>query len=244
MTDQHSTTGHRPRRRSDTERVYARHWQAFIAWAVANGIAHPMRPDADDIGLFLLALHETGRAISTIAQARAGIRAHLLAAGHSLPATGDRAVDEVMRHITEAQRDRERERTEPLDMIGVLAVIAGCDDEKMIDLRDRAMIALSWQLCINARRLAAMTVADLTEVHGHPGVLVWLRDNGPEVPLIDRPPLWCPVTWLRAWQQAAGIEAGLLFRPVRHDGSPASRTLSRRCATSVPAPLRRHYGEV
>jgi integrase len=189
----------------------------WIAWCGQNGV-DPLRPSADDVGLYLLALHDQGLAYGTIATDKAIIRRLLLDAAQTLPVTADRAVAEAMASIKAMQRDRVIPRKAAVDMAMAEALLHACDRDpnRPLGARDKAILSLSWHLCVNMRRLVTPTVADVMFYPLRPGTMTVLLDGAPHL-VTDYPP-WQPTVWLREWLAAAGIEDGPLFRPVRVGG--------------------------
>ena len=88
----------------------------------------------------------------------------------------------------------------------------------LIGLRDRALLLLGFAGAFRRSELVALDVADLAE--NETGLLVTIRgsktdqERQGETIAIARGRMACPVQALREWLDAAGIEAGPIFRPI------------------------------
>jgi site-specific recombinase XerD len=107
-------------------------------------------------------------------------------------------------------------------------------------LRDRALLLLGFAGAFRRSELVALDVEDVAE--NEAGLLVRIRSSktdqeGEGVTIaIARGELACPVKALRAWLDAAGIEAGPIFRPIDKSGTVRpSRFTCRSVANLVKA---------
>ena len=104
----------------------------------------------------------------------------------------------------------------------ITAMMAACPADKLIGIRDRALLALGFAGAFRRSELVALDMADLTEVPD--GLRVLIRKSktdqegaGQEV-AIPRGHHIRPVETLQAWLAAAGITEGPVFRQVTQTG--------------------------
>jgi site-specific recombinase XerD len=107
-------------------------------------------------------------------------------------------------------------------------------------LRDRALLLVGFAGAFRRSELVALDVADLEETET--GLLVTIRrgktdqEGTGRTIAIPRGDVACPVKALRAWLDAAAIEAGPIFRPIDKAGTVrASRLTCRSMANFVKA---------
>jgi site-specific recombinase XerD len=107
-------------------------------------------------------------------------------------------------------------------------------------IRDRALLLLGFAGAFRRSELVSLDVADIEETET--GLLVCIRSSktdqeGQGVTIaIARGDVACPVKALRAWLEAAAIEAGPIFRPIDKAGTVrASRLTDRSVANFVKA---------
>ena len=110
---------------------------------------------------------------------------------------------------------------------------AGC----LTGLRDRALLLLGFAGAFRRSELVALDVADIAETET--GLLVTIRrsktdQEGEGVTIaIARGDVACPVKALREWLDAAGIEAGPIFRPINKAGTVAAQRLTDRSVANI-----------
>jgi integrase len=117
--------------------------------------------------------------------------------------------------------------------------------EGLAGLRDRALLLLGFAGAFRRSELVALDLADLEE--NETGLLVTIRGSKTDqerqgvVIAIARGDIACPVKALRAWLDAAGIEAGPIFRPIdRHGNLLPSRLTAQSVANRACRPSERN----
>jgi site-specific recombinase XerD len=112
--------------------------------------------------------------------------------------------------------------------------------EGLAGLRDRALLLVGFAGAFRRSELVALDVADIDE--NETGLLVTLRRGKTDQEAIGRTiaiprgDVACPVKALRAWLEAAAIDAGPIFRPIDKAGTVrASRLTCRSVANFVKA---------
>ena len=104
-------------------------------------------------------------------------------------------------------------------------------------LRDCALLLLGFAGAFRRSELVALDVADIAETET--GLLVTIRrsktdQEGEGVTIaIARGDVACPVKALRAWLDAAGIEAGPIFRPIDKAGTVRPARLTDRSVANI-----------
>jgi integrase len=121
----------------------------------------------------------------------------------------------------------------------MLGMVATAPD-KLVGLRDRALLLIGFGGALRRSELVALDVADIEETET--GLLVSIRSSKTDQEgqgatiAIARGDIACPVKALREWLDAAGIEAGPPFRPIDKAGTVrASRLTCRSVANIVKA---------
>jgi integrase len=206
----------------NTRRAYRAAWADFTGWCEAAGRpALPASPET--VGTFLAARASTHKAASLSMRLVAIGQAHRLA-GHRLD-TSHPAIRETMKGIRRTHGTAPTKKDAAID-----AVIRDAVDqlEKQLGLRplrDKALLLIGFAAALRRSELVALDVVDLAFVAE--GIVITLRraktdqeGRGVEIAIpYGRSPRTCPVLALRAWLEAAGIEAGAIFRNInRHGG--------------------------
>jgi integrase len=121
----------------------------------------------------------------------------------------------------------------------MLGMVATAPD-KLAGMRDRALLLVGFGGALRRSELVALDVADIQETET--GLLVKIRGSKTDQEragatiAIARGDVACPAKALREWLDAAGIEAGPIFRPIDKGGTVrASRLTCRSVANIVKA---------
>jgi site-specific recombinase XerD len=121
-------------------------------------------------------------------------------------------------------------------MVGMVATAP----DKLVGLRDRALLLIGFGGALRRSELVALDVADCVE--NEIGLLVTIRGSKTDQEragatiAIARGDIACPVKALRTWLDAGGIDAGSIFRPINKAGTVrASRLTCRSVANIVKA---------
>jgi hypothetical protein len=164
-------------------------------------------------------------AIDSLGRRVAAIRyAHKLA-GHALP-TDAEGVKATMRGIRRTYGSA-RVRKAPAVAGKMLGMVARAPD-KLSGLRDRALLLIGFGGALRRSELVALDVEDIQETET--GLLVTIRGSKTDQEragatiAIARGDVTCPARALREWLNAAGIEAGPIFRPIDKAGHSTELT--------------------
>jgi integrase len=220
----------------NTRRAYRAAVRAWCGWCAKHDLP-PLPASGQDVATFLAG--ERGRKLSpeTLKLRRAAIRYLHRAAGCPVP-TDDVCVSETMAGIT---RDAARKGVVPRKKVAatatilrrLLAPIAG----DVRGLRDRAVLLVGFAGALRRSELAAIRFEHLEKTDR--GIRLTLPQTKGEqtdavtVPLPYGDTELCPVHALEAWQQAAGLTEGPVFRRIWLPLRP------RPTATCEPPPLSR-----
>jgi site-specific recombinase XerD len=220
---------------ASTRKAYGTDFRIFKAWCDARGVsALPAAPES--VASYLASQAGTSKP-STLGRRAAAIRyAHKLA-GLETP-TDAEGVKATMRGIRRTFGSA-RVRKAPAVAAKMLGMVAKAP-ASLPGLRDRALLLLGFTGAFRRSELVALDVVDLEETET--GLLVTIRRGKTDQEAMGRAiaiphgDIACPVKALRAWLDAAGIEAGPLFRPINRAGAvAASRLTCRSVANFVKA---------
>jgi site-specific recombinase XerD len=109
--------------------------------------------------------------------------------------------------------------------------------DRLSGLRDRALLLLGFAGALRRSELVALDVADIAEAKT--GLLVTIRrsktdQEGEGITIaIARGDVACPARALREWLDAAGIEAGPIFRPINKASTVATGRLTDRSVANI-----------
>ncbi|MHB9134226.1 MAG: site-specific integrase [Armatimonadota bacterium] len=204
-----------------TRKAYETDWQDFSDWCGYHGVdVLPAAPT--HVATYLAELADAGKKASTIGRRAAAItHAHKLA-GLSTPirsAEVQQALSGIRRQLGTAQFGKAPAITDD-----IRAMVDALPPDTLLGLRDRAIILLGFAGAFRRSELVALDVEDLEDAPQ--GLRVTLRrsktDQEGAGRVVGIPhgthEHTCPVRAIQAWQSAAGILSGSLFRGVnRHE---------------------------
>ncbi|HEY8599104.1 MAG TPA: site-specific integrase, partial [Thermomicrobiales bacterium] len=194
-------------RAENTVRAYDADWRDFTAWCATHGLetlpAHPVT-----VALYLDALVEAGRSISTLARRLAAIAVAHRRARLDNPAT-DGAVREAWLGIRR-EHGTAQVGKDPLLVELLRALVATLDDD-LAGRRDRALLLIGFAGALRRAELVALTTKDI-RFDGQ-GLIVTIRRAKTDQQGAGRrlriPPgvreATCPVRALRAWLAVTGM---------------------------------------
>jgi site-specific recombinase XerD len=217
-----------------TRKAYGTDFRLFTAYCEDRGVsALPASPAT--VAAYLAAEAQTSKP-STIGRRVAAIRyAHKLAGIEPLP-TDAEGVKATVRGIRRTLGSAKNKKA-PAVAAKMKSMVATAP-EGLTGLRDRALLLLGFSGAFRRSELVALDVADVTE--NETGLLIRIRRGKTDQEAagrsiaIPRGEMACPVKALRAWLDAAGIEAGPIFRPIHKAGTVrASRLTCRSVANFI-----------
>lgn len=210
-----------------TRKAYQSDWRIFAAWCRANAQTDlPATPET--VALFLTSQAQTGTAPATLVRRLAAIRyAH--EAANAETATTSKLVAATLKGIKRASSQPKQPKA-PATADRLAAMIAAIPADTLSGKRDRAILALGFAGAFRRSELAALTVADLEATAE--GLRVTIRQSKTDqeklgqIIAIPNGLKIQPVKALGDWLDAAGIEAGPLFRPISKGGQVKASALS------------------
>jgi site-specific recombinase XerD len=210
---------------ASTRKAYGTDFRLFKAYCDAKGVSSlPASPET--VAAYIAAEAQTAKP-STIGRRVAAIRyAHKLA-GLETP-TDAEGVKATMRGIRRTFGGA-RNKKAPAVAAKMLGMVAKAP-EGLAGLRDRALLLLGFAGAFRRSELVALDVADIEE--NETGLLVTLRRGKTDQEAIGRTiaiprgDVACPVKALRAWLEAAAIDAGPIFRPIDKAGTVRTSRLT------------------
>jgi integrase len=205
--------------------------------------SHPAARLPATISVYLSHCADIGRKASTIARRCAAIADRHRAAGYDPPPTtaaGVRATLRGIRRTIGVSKTQKAAATAPI----VRQMLDSCG-ERLIDIRDRALVSFGLASAMRRSELCDLEVADLTWVDD--GVRVLIRRSktdqegeGQEI-AVPRGLKLCPVASLQAWLSTAGIVDGKVFRAVLRGGR-VQQSITPECLSRVIKKLASRIG--
>ena len=198
----------------NTRRAYEGDLRRFAAWCAARGFgAMPASPAT--VVVYMQALADLGRKISTIERALAAVCTAHRRIGYDSPWT-----DSMVADMRQALRDKlgvRPTKKKAADDDILRRLLAVVPDTGLLGLRDRAMLTLGWCAALRRSELVALDLADVTKAPK--GLVVTVLHSktdqerkGEDVPVFfSNIAEHCPVRSLDAWLSASGIVEGAIF---------------------------------
>ena len=219
----------------NTRAAYAVQWRQFEAWCDARGV--PSLPAADfTVAAYLAHRYHDGKAIQTVRLGWAAIRRAHRVAGHEPPAGHElrETMAGLKRTAASEGKATTRGQATPLtweqaDQMAKAAAKGG----GITGLRDAAIIAAMSDGLLRISECAALDVADIDPAGS---LLVRYSKTDPTGQGTALPLRRSTVRRIAAWQEAAAIEGGALFRRIRRGGHVQAARLDRK---AIPLILRR-----
>jgi site-specific recombinase XerD len=224
-----------------TRTAYRLDFDLFRAWCQDRKV-DALPASAETIAAFLAFEADRGMRSPTIDRRVASIRyAHKLA-GLALP-TDDERVRTVVRGIRRSRPSAPmRKAAATSEKIMAMAPIGR---QRLIDLRDRALLLLGFAGAFRRSELVGLDLDDIEE--GRDGLRITIhRSKGDQeghgaVVAIPHGSVACPVRAFRDWITAAAITTGPVFRPIAKGGRVQEARLTDRGLVKI---IKRHAARV
>ena len=203
----------------NTERAVRSDLRIFARWCAERGET-ALPATAETVAAFVDAMAEV-RAPATVRRYVAS-----LAIAHRPTGTEHMLKSPPVRHALERMRRRKgREQTHAHALTAPLQRrMLEASGERLIDLRNRALLAVAYDSMLRRSELVALQVSDLLEEpRGDATLIVRTAGTGRAGP--DETAWIAPgtVRLVRAWLERAGIDKGPVFRSVRTGGKIGDR---------------------
>jgi site-specific recombinase XerD len=209
-----------PRRSPATEtlRLYASDWGAFVTWCRLAGAA-PLPAAPATVATYLAALGERLSA-GALARRAAAIAAQHRQHGLASPAS-DPAVTTLLRH---ARRTATRRRAPPPTVTRLTRMATACPGD-LAGLRDRALLLLA-AAGLGRAALVGLDVEQVRFVEAGVDIVVHDQPGDRTVTVRRVASLGaCPVRALKGWMDASDSRFGPVFRKVDRWGNVEHRRL-------------------
>ncbi|MCY3705532.1 MAG: tyrosine-type recombinase/integrase [Gammaproteobacteria bacterium] len=191
----------------------------FAAWCAERGLC-PLPARAATVAAYVEAMEGT--------RAPATVRRYVSSIASAHRATGERSplehaeVQGALRGMRRRRGSRQRQAEGLTWKLRQRLIAAG--GERVIDVRNRAMLAVAYDAMLRRSELVALDVVDVTMDRGGTASLLVRRaktdpEGGGAVLYLHRD----SVRLLGEWLGASGVTAGALFRSVRKDGAVGGR---------------------
>jgi site-specific recombinase XerD len=208
-----------------TLRAYAADWRNWEQWCRGCG-AVPLPSTPATIGLYLTALAQSGRKVSTISRRLVAIGQAHRVAGAPIELQHP-AIREVLAGIRRSLGTR-KEAKAALLTSDIRRCIAAMPGAEIGTIRDRAVLLLLFAGAMRRSELAALDVPDL-QMSTRRATMMIRRSKTDQVgrgAVIGIPRgkrETCPVRAVERWIAAAGVVDGALFRSVDRHGHLGER---------------------
>ncbi|MBM6582983.1 site-specific integrase [Microvirga sp. BT689] len=216
-----------------TRRAYRSDWKSFEGWCAAHGLA-ALPAAATTVGLFLAA-HENLLSVATLTRRLSSIATAHRMAGHPMD-TRHPAIRDVLRGLRRTKGSAQR-HAEALTTPLVRRAVETCAD-RLIDLRDRALILVGFGAALRRSELVALNLDDVVVLPE--GLRVTIRRSkadqegeGQVVAIGRTGSATCPVIAYETWIAMAGVIQGKAFRSVDRHGRLGERLSTRAVAKIV-----------
>lgn len=221
----------RKARADNTVRAYEKDWQRFTAWC--GRLELDPLPALPEVVALYVADHWATHKASTIRRWLASISVRHQREGHPTP-TSDVVVGETLAGAVNQQVQELAVtvvRKAPARTVELRKMIATLDLERLIGLRDRAILLVGYAGAFRRSEVVRFDVGHVREtVDGLAITLAWSKTHQGEAVEVGIPygsdPLTCPVRAWRDWLEASGITEGPPFRPIDRHGRMRDTRLS------------------
>lgn len=221
-------------RAANTRKAYRNDWKHYSEWAGRVGL-EPLPAAPQTLGLYLAA-HVGTLSVATLTRRLSAIAVAHRMAGHHLD-TRHPAVRDVMRGLRRAKGVAPR-AAEALTVPLARLLVATCGDDRLIDIRDRALILVGLGAALRRSELVALDVEDTTVMPE--GLRIRIRRSksdqegeGRVIAIGRTATATCPTAAYAAWLAAAGIAEGAAWRSVNRHGRVGKRLPDRTVARVV-----------
>lgn len=220
---------------TSTKRAYSKDWSTYIQWCrTSNRCPIPATPET--VALYLTYRAELGRKPSVIERDLTTISVAHQKANHESPRKFP-LVRQVMKGIRRTKGTLQRQAT-PLLPNDLKAISQDLPD-KLVGLRDRALLLIGFAGALRRSELVALNVDDVSFVDNGLEILIRRSKTDQEakgekkgIPF-GSDPATCPVRALRAWLNESHLQKGSLFRAIDKYGNIRLGTLTGRSVARI-----------
>lgn len=209
----------------NTKMAYRTDWKQFSEWCKKNGLNN-LPADAETVVYYITYLGKTLKA-SSIKRKMTAISQRHETAGYPSP-TKTPLVKGVWEGLQRSIGIKE-EGKDALWLEDLRKVIEGVPKDKLIGIRNRALLVVGWAGALRRSEIVNLNVEHIKKTHE--GIVLNLiqskTDQKGEGQVVALPygsnPNTCPVRLLEAWLAASDISEGALFRRIDRHGNILGR---------------------
>lgn len=220
-----------------TRKAYRGDWHRYETWCAGHGLA-ALPSDPMTVGLYLASAAET-HATATLNRWMSSIAVAHTLAGYHLD-TRHPAIRDVMRGVRRTHGIAPRRQAAPLTTPLLVRLLDTCGGDRLIDLRDRALLLVGFGAALRQSEIVDLDVADI--IIRPEGLRVTIRRSkgdqegeGQVVAIGRTDSATCPVAAYADWIEKAGIDEGAVFRRVDRHGHLLDRLKPEGVANMVRA---------
>lgn len=226
----------------NTKRAYQTDWRQFVLWCKENKVSSlPASPET--IVYYITFLGKKFKA-STIKRKMTAISQRHETAGYESP-TKTPLVKGVWEGLQRTIGLKETGK-EPLWLHDLRKMIEAIPENRLIGIRDRALLVIGWAAALRRSELVELDVEHISFTKD--GLILTIaqsktdqKQEGQEVALpFGSHPLTCPVRNLQRWLEVANITSGPIFRRIDRHGN----VLGRLTDQSIRLIVKRYCGTV
>lgn len=240
----------------DSTRAAYDYWLGrWSAWATAHGVPSVPAP-ADAFAAYLTELVEVGlpgkrRGPRPVRPASLAVACAAVATAHHAQGLASPTDHKAVRLVIKGLRRRKgmKPRRVQAMVVPLLARVIPQGD-RLIDIRDRALLLVGWAGALRRSELVALDVEHIRfmEPGNEVGALLDLgctktdqQGTDGDQPLYpaEIDPALCPIAALRAWLAAANITTGPVFRAIDRHGTLRARLTAHAVATIIKRQVKR-----
>lgn len=221
---------------AETRRGYTIDWKHFSGWCEKNGRqAMPASPET--VALYLTDSAAAAK-VATLQRRLTSISQAHAARGFTDSPTKTALVRSVFQGIRREKGIAKAGKTPALSQ-DIIRMVHALPADRLIGLRDRALLLVGFSGAFRRSELAALTVGDV-EFHDR-GMTIYIRKSktdqegaGQKVGIPHGAmEETCPVRALEQWMAKSGVTEGPLFRSVNRHGKAAGRGICSRTVADV-----------
>jgi integrase len=220
----------------NTIRAYDRQWRQFITWCVLHGL-EALPADGKAVALYLAYQDSKGLSVATMQQGLAAIGKAHRKADHPVP--GGTALEDTWKGLRRKRGTAPKRKARPVEAKDLRKMLKALEGDRLIDIRDRALLLLGFAGAFRRSELAGLRCEDLE--FKDEGVVVTLgrtktdqEGKGRQVGIPKTLGKGLhPVEALVLWQRSSGVEDGPLFQSIDRHGNLGWRSMSDRSIARI-----------
>lgn len=213
----------------NTVRAYKKDWEHFEQWCHSHGVS-ALPASLEVVTKYLIDCADELK-VSTMQRRMAAINAAHRMAGLPVISSRLEPLHSVWRGIVRTKGTAQTAKA-PVLTEDIQKMINGLTTDKLLDVRDRALLLLGFAGAFRRSELVALNVEDIEFKRN--GLVVTIRRSktdqegaGRKIAIPNGTHAeTCPVRAVRSWIDTAGIQNGAIFRSINRGGNMSTKRLS------------------